>query len=192
MLGLLPWIKKEGLTLGLALLLADVLFAPRRSGSRSRLAAAAVFALLAAAALLVERELLPRGLSFFAGDWGWRVRQRLPRIGLLFGDLAGELLLPDWLGFWVAAAAALAAALVRRARAALGLFAVVLAQAGLYAFTYAATYLSPIAHVRASFVRVMAALLPLAAVGVGLGVSPDFLTFQRPRDRAETRFQKGG
>ena len=167
MLGFLPWIKKEGLPLAILFLAVLWLF-PRGLARRSRLAAAASFAILAAGAVLVERFLLPPGLSFFAGDWTSRVSSRLPRIGTLSGMLGGELAVSDWLGFWFAAALALGIALVRRLRTSLALFAVVLGQTAVYAFTYLATYLTPYSHVDASFFRLMSALLPVAAVAMGL------------------------
>ena len=105
---------------------------------------------------------------FFAGDWWQRAEQRLRHFGRILGAAGGELLATDWFGFWIVFLVALLCALLWRNGEASAVFGVVLGQTGLYVFTYVATHLNPLAHISASFFRVMSALLPVAAVGIGL------------------------
>ena len=63
---------------------------------------------------------------------------------------------------------------LRRRPLAAALGAVVLVQLAAYAGTYFATYLDPVEHIRSSFFRIAAALLPLALVAVSGGLGgPD-------------------
>lgn len=169
-LGFLPWIKKEGLTLGILLLAVGFVAARARSDRRRPLVAAILgLCLMAGSALLVETRYLPSGTSsFFAGDWWHRTGQRLHQSTGILGAMGRELLARDWFGFWIVLLIAFLCALRWRAREASAVFGVVLGQTGLYAFTYLATYLDPFAHISASFFRLMSALLPVAVVGIGL------------------------
>ncbi len=170
-LGFLPWVKKEGASLALWIVAAAaVAGAPRRSDRLRRLLPAGLLAAaMAGAAIALERRLLPRGLtSFFAGDWAVRARERLAHPLSVLAPVGREFLSPAWLGFWILAAAAFAIAWRRRRSEALAVFGIVLAQIALYVPVYFATYLEPAAHVRASFFRLLAALLPIGAVGIGL------------------------
>ena len=92
--------------------------------------------------------------------------------------MAVELSSPAWLGLWGLFAVALGVALVRRRQLAALVGAVVVAQIGVYAAVYLATYLDPSAHILSSFFRIAAALGPLAVVTVFLSLSssaPDIL-----------------
>jgi hypothetical protein len=186
-IGLLPWIKKEGLTLAVLLFSARCAVSWRRAGSSVRvegvLSIGIAAGALAAAALLVERLLLPRGLPFFVGSWWTRAWGRLLGPGPLLKAVGREMLSADWFGFWIVFAGLLALALVRRETPALAVFAAVLGQISLYVFTYFATYLDPVAHVNASFFRILGALLPLGVVGAG---------FLLPRENRLARALPGG
>jgi hypothetical protein len=84
------------------------------------------------------------------------------------GTMGEELIAPDWIGFWFVFLLASAWGIRRRDRRVAALAAVVVGQTALYLFVYLGTYLDPAAHVRSSFFRLMAALLPLAAVAAAL------------------------
>ncbi|HET9225482.1 MAG TPA: hypothetical protein VFR31_02355 [Thermoanaerobaculia bacterium] len=161
-LGFLPWIKEEGTSLALLALVAAVLIAER--GRRFPLLVPAV--LLIAGAEAVGRK-LPNALTFFVGDWKERALARLSHPGEILSALGSDLIAWDWLGFWLLFAGALALALWRRDRTALLLAGVVLIQLGLYAAVYFLTYLPPVDHIRSSFTRVVAALVPLGILTVG-------------------------
>lgn len=171
-LGFLPWVKKEGTSLAVLLLAGPVLLGSARGlPARLRRArpAAGIAAAIGVAAVLLERRLLPRGLtSFFAGDWSGRLGARIRHPIAVLAPAGRELLFPAWLGFWLFLAAGLAFALRRRRSEALAAFGVVLGQAALYLPVYFATYLDPAAHIRASLFRLLAALLPIGAVGIAL------------------------
>ena len=179
-LGFLPWIKQEGLSLALLALLAAAVIVSSGKNRRFRLAALLLPAgLLIAGALAVGRTLPQGGPSFFDGDWRGRALARLSRPGEILTMLGSDLAAPDWLGFWFLFAAGLALALWQRNRTALLLGGVVLFQLGLYAAVYFLTYVSPADHIRSSFTRIAAALVPLgiltiarAAAGRAAGLSP--------------------
>lgn len=173
-LGSLPWIKKEGLSLSLLLLAVGLLSEGSRRKRRWRgvLLAASVWAALAGGALLYEWTVLRPSPGFFAGNWWERAGSRLPHASLVLSAAARELFAPDWFGFWLLFPLAGLVAIVRRRPAAVALSGAVLVQGAVYVSVYFGTYLDPVAHVHASFFRLMAALLPLAAVAVGLAFAP--------------------
>jgi hypothetical protein len=171
--GALPWIKKQGGSLAILIVGAAALLAGRAhsrpEGKKTLIAIAAVAAGMWGAAAALEHRFLLRGrTSFFAGDWLARTRARLDHPLSVLGPAGRELLEPAWFGFWIALAAAAIWAVRRRDAEAIAAFAVVAAQAALYVMVYFATYLVPEAHVRSSLFRLLAALLPLGAVGIGL------------------------
>lgn len=170
MLGFLPWIKKEGLWLAILLLGAGWVLSRLDANRRPvQLAAAALaFAVMGGGALLVEWIYLPGGLSFMTGSWWSRVVHRVPDAMNLFSVMCEQLVAIEWLGFWFAFPLVIICAVWWRAEVVLAVCGVVLGQVGLYAAVYLATYLDPVAHITVSFSRVMGALLPLAAVGMGL------------------------
>lgn len=161
-LGFLPWLKEEGTSLALLALAAAVLISQR--GRRLRLLAPAL--LLIAGAEAVGRR-LPDALTFFVGDWKERALGRLSHPGEILKALGSDLIAWDWLGFWLLFTAALAFALWRRDRTALLLAGVVLVQLALYSAVYFLTYLPPVDHIRSSFTRIAAALVPLGVLAVG-------------------------
>ena len=173
-LGSLPWIKKEGLSLSLLLLAVGLLSreSPRERRWRGILLAPSVWAALAGGALLFEWTVLRPSPGFFAGSWLDRVESRLPHAWVVISAAARELLAPDWYGFWLLFPLGVLLAIVRRRLAALALSGAVLIQAAIYVSVYFGTYLEPVAHVHSSFFRLMAALLPLAALAVGLAFAP--------------------
>jgi hypothetical protein len=165
LLGFLSWIKQEGLSL--AILLFAAAWVMSRRGAR---AAGAVFVVTAGAALALGGG-SPSG-PFLSGDWPHRFLQRLPHAEAVLGNMVTELAASDWIGFWPAFVLAAGWAIWRRDRCAVVLSAVVAGQTALYLFVYLGTYLDPAAHIRSSFFRLMSALLPLAAVAVGLLAAP--------------------
>ena len=176
-LGFLPWIKKEGLSLALLLYAASWQIGRSRSDREKigpgafRLSGLALGA-WAGAALAVERRLLPPGGSlFFAGPWPSRVRLRVIHPGALAAAIGREVFAREWHGFWAVFLAAFAAASAVRASRILPLFAVVLGQGSLYVAVYFATALDPVAHIETSLFRILGALVPLGAVAVGLTVA---------------------
>ncbi len=166
LLGFLPWIKQEALSLAI-LLLAAGWFMSRR-GAR---AAGTVFVVTAGAALALGLA-FPPGLPFLAGDWLHRLLERLPHPGTVLGDMGEELVASDWIGFWPVFVLAAGWASWRRDRRVAALSAVVATQTAFYLFVYLGTYLDPASHIRSSFFRLMSALLPLAAVAAGLLAAP--------------------
>lgn len=188
--GFLPWIKTEGWTLAVLLVLATGvhLARGRPAGPRRRLRRLAVYLGPAAAVALGAGLAVPgvgeRQAGFFRGDWAGRGAARLAELPRLAGRLAGELSAAGWLGAWALVAVALAVAAVLaargggagavrweadlpqaaadRRRAALGLGGVAGAQLAVYAGTYLVSYIPWQLHVATSFYRVSAALLPLA------------------------------
>lgn len=167
-LGFLPWIKQEGLSLALLALLAAVLIV---SSWKQRLALLLPAGLLIAGAVAIGRA-LPPAPTFFLGDWRARALARLAQPGEILTALGADLAAPDWLGFWFLFAAALGFAVWRRHRTALLLAGVVLAQLGLYSAVYFFTYLNPADHVRSSFTRIAAALVPLGILAVAAVFDP--------------------
>ncbi len=161
-LGFLPWIKQEGLSLAILALLAGVAIVSSR---RQRLTLLFPAVLLIAGAVAIGR-MLPPGPTFFLGDWRGRALARLARPGEILTALGADLAAPDWLGFWFLFAAALGLAVWRRHRTSLLLGGVVVVQLGLYAAVYFFTYLNPADHVRSSFTRIAAALVPLGILAV--------------------------
>lgn len=183
LLGFLPWIKKEGLSLALLIFGAGWLLARRRAGWKPMQALPALvgLSLVAGGTLVVEWSYLPRGTSFFVGSWWSRAAHRVPATMDLLGAMGKELVASDWLGFWIAFPLIMAWALYRRADRTVAVCIVVVGQSALYTTTYFATYLDPVFHVNASLFRVMGALLPLAAVGVGLlGLGTERRTYHAP------------
>ncbi|MCA1609931.1 MAG: hypothetical protein LC780_03435 [Acidobacteria bacterium] len=172
-IGYLAWIKQEGMVLACLLLLAGVgiLLASRAPG---RLRAKSVAALVlpaiavAGAGAALWRLLLPPGLGFFVGDWPARGLARLRSPMALWKALAHELLAGDWLGLWIAVAAAFAAAMILRRPMAALLLSVVAVQIAGYAAVYVFTYLDPVEHIASSFFRIVAGTVPLALLGAGL------------------------
>ena len=167
-IGLLPWIKPEGLTLAILLLAAGRVMNRRPDDARGpRAAAVLIFLLMTAATLLLQRP-FPPGQPFLDGDWPRRVAERAAHPAAILRGMAAELAASDWIGFWLAFAIACAWAVRRRDRRAVALAFVIVAQTGFYLFVYLGTYLEPAAHIQSSFFRLMAALLPLAAVAAAL------------------------
>lgn len=169
-LGFLPWIKKEGLPLALLLFGAGWVISLFRCGfwRIRRVLVGVTLLVTGGGALLIEWLCLPRGLPFLTGAWWSRAEDRIPQAATLLGAMGRELGVSDWLGFWLVFPLAAAVALCWRSERVIAIFGVVLGQAGAYAFIYLGTYLDPVAHVNASFFRLMATLLPLATVGIGL------------------------
>lgn len=208
-LGFLPWIKQEGLVLGLLLLAASLLPRlpmPRMARERRGGAAAAVAAQLCgpalalmAGALAIQKLALPPGASFFLGDWWRRGLDRLPLAVDIQRRCLSLLLQPDWLGFWIVLAALTAMAAARRQRRALAVIAIVWIQVLVYDLTAVFTYLPPLAHLDAAFFRICAALVPIGLLGMAMlsrnrrnlvesfGSLPDFMTqaeLRRMREEA--------
>ena len=177
-LGFLPWIKQEGLVLGLLLLAAALLpmlptlrtAGARRGGGLATVTAAARLCgpalALMAGALAIQKRVLPPGVSFFLGDWWRRGLDRLPLAVDIQRRCLSLLLQPDWLGFWIVLAALTAVAAARRQGMALALVAIVWIQVLVYDLTALFTYLPPLAHLDASFFRICAALVPLGLLGM--------------------------
>lgn len=171
LLGLLPWIKQEGWVLS-ALLLGTVAIVAV-SDRRLRLPAYGATLGLSCGALwllqpLFHARLTRPGTGFLAGDWIARVIDRLPELPAILTPMARHLLHPAWLGLWLLFAVALVAGVLRGRWHAVALGAVVPAQLGVYALVYLATYLDPVAHIDSSFLRIAAALAPLALVSAGM------------------------
>jgi hypothetical protein len=202
-LGFLPWIKQEGLVLGLLLLAAVLLpmrpmlptlriARARRGGAGAAAAAAAQLCgpalALMAGALAIQKRVLPPGVSFFLGDWWRRGLDRQPLILEIQRRCLSLLLQPDWLGFWIVLAALTAVAVARRQGMALALIAIVWIQVLVYDLTALFTYLPPLAHLDAAFFRICAALVPIGLLGMAklsrhrgnladsFGSLPDFMT----------------
>jgi hypothetical protein len=177
-LGFLPWIKQEGLVLGL-LLLAAIPFLVRRGGRAGaaawHVALGAPALALMAAALAVQKRVLPPGVSFFVGDWWQRGLARLPAAIDIQRRCLAFLLQPDWLGFWIALAALSCVAAVRKRAVPLALFATVWIQLLVYELTALFSYLPPADHLNAAFYRISGALLPIGCLGLAalLGEAPD-------------------
>ncbi len=161
--GFLPWIKlREGLSL--VLLLAAAGFLLRRE---KRVAPPLALAILwTAAAGAVSIFLLPPGERFLAGDWLSRGLSRAAHPLAILFQLARELLARQWFGFWAVFAAGWVYSVVRKRRAAAVLTSVIAAQVAVYASVYFFTYLDPVAHIRSSFFRICAALLPAALIAL--------------------------
>lgn len=191
LLGLLPWVKQEGWVLSVLLLgalaVAAVSDPGRRSGGRLKapkplLALAATLGLpcgfLWLSQALFHARFTRPGIGFLAGDWTDRILVRLPEAPTILAALVRDLLHPAWLGLWILFPVALGTVLVRVRGAgprggrwtALGLGLAVLAQLGVYTFIYFATYLDPVAHIDSSFLRIAAALAPLAVVSAATAI----------------------
>jgi hypothetical protein len=166
--GFLPWIKlREGVSLVLLLAGAQLLFRVRRHEPLSRRLAPAAFALAGtAAAGFVSIFLLPPGEKFLVGNWVSRGLERAAHPVPIVSLLARELLAPEWFGFWVVFAAAWVYSIVRRRPTAAVLTSVIAAQIAVYASVYFFTYLDPADHIRSSFFRISAALLPAALIAL--------------------------
>lgn len=206
-LGYLPWIKQEGLVLGLLLLLlaASLLTMLPMPQARHRGGIAAAARLccpalaLMAGALAIQKLVLPPGASFFLGDWWRRGLDRLPLVVDIQRRCLSLLLQPDWLGFWIVLAVLTGVAAARRHRLALAVIAIIWIQVLVYDLTALFTYLPPLAHLDASFFRICAALVPLGLLGMAMlsrnpgklaerfGSLPDFMTqaeLRRMREEA--------
>jgi hypothetical protein len=169
LIGILPWVKKEGLVLAVLLLGAAAVIrrARRAHGWMAEFWMIAVVAMgIAAVARIIEYECLGRGLSFLAGDWRTRGMARIPQAPQIASALAREALALDWLGVWILFSIAACVAWRRRRKAALAVSAVVCAQVLVYVFVYFATYLPPVAHIESSFFRILGALEPLALIAI--------------------------
>ncbi len=177
-LGFLPWIKQEGLVLGLLLLAAAVLpmlpISPIPRARRGGAAAAAVALLcapalaLTAGALAIQKLVLPPGASFLLGDWWQRGLDRLPLAMDIQRRCFSLLLQPDWLTFWIVLAALTVVALARRHGMALAVIAIVWTQVFVYELTAVFTYLPPLAHLEAAFFRICGALVPIGLLGMAM------------------------
>jgi hypothetical protein len=175
-LGFLPWIKQEGLVLGLLLLLLlTAALLPMLQMTRARRGGAAVAAQLCgptlalmAGALAIQKRVLPPGASFLLGDWWQRGLDRLPLVMDIQRRCLSLLLQPDWLGFWIVLAALTAVALARRHGMALAVIAIVWIQVFVYELTALFTYLPPLAHLDASFFRICGALVPTGLLGMAM------------------------
>jgi hypothetical protein len=196
-LGFLPWIKQEGLVLGLLLLAAVLLpmlpmpptlriARARRGGAGAAAAAAAQLCgpalALMAGALAIQKRVLPPGASFFLGDWWRRGLDRLPLVVDIQRRCLSLLLQPDWLGFWIVLAALTAVAVARRRGMALALIAIVWFQVFVYDLTALFTYLPPLAHLDAAFFRICAALVPIGLLGMAKLSRTPVWDSNRPRD----------
>ncbi len=170
MIGFLPWIKKEGAALAAlmtaAWLLRELCLAAPLSRRRRTVELLAPVVALVGGAWAVERFALGQGLSFFAGDWLRRGLTRAREGPIISKVLLEDLLRREWLGFWLAFALIVIAGIILRRFRALLLCGVVCGQVLVYAFVYFFTYLNPQAHIRSSFYRLLAALVPLAAIGL--------------------------
>jgi hypothetical protein len=175
-LGFLPWVKQEGLVLGLLLLAAMLLLlAVLRRASRAGAGVGAAWPALCApalglmaAALAVQKLVLPPGVGFFIGDWRQRGIERLPLLIDIQRRCLSFLLQPDWLGFWIAFAALTCMAVAKKKAAPLALMAVVWIQVLIYELTAVFTYLPPPAHLDAAFFRICAPLLPIGLLAMAL------------------------
>jgi hypothetical protein len=198
-LGFLPWIKQEGLVLGLLLLAAMLLpmlpmlptlqiARARRGGAAVAGAAAAAVRLcgpalaLMAGALAFQKLVLPPGVSFFLGDWWRRGLDRLPLVVDIQRRCLSLLLQPDWLGFWIVLAALTAVAAARRQGMALAVIAIVWIQVLVYDLTAVFTYLPPLDHLDASFFRICAALVPIGLLGMAMLSRTPVWDSDRPQD----------
>ncbi len=168
LIGFLSWIKREGMLLGALVLLAGLLLMfrrPRSGGLKTTVlmtgVATALFFGSAFASLA-----LPRGFDFFAEDWAGRGLSRLRESKELLAQIFSTLVRLEWLGFWIFWIAALLVALAKRKRTASVIGAVVVIEIVSYAAVYFMTALDPISHLHASFFRLTAALVPLAALAV--------------------------
>ena len=181
LLGLLPWIKQEGWVLsasllGTAMFLTGAWDRDRSPGARRRERRAPLLALSLPCGLLWLLQPLAHapftrpGTGFLAGDWTGRVLDRLPELPAILAALARDLLDPAWLGLWLLFPLALVAGALRSRWRTVMPGGVVLAQLGVYAFVYLATWLDPVAHIDSSFLRIAAALAPLAAVSAAMAV----------------------
>jgi hypothetical protein len=167
----MPWIKTEGLLLSVLILLGFAL-ARRRMPRALRLLRFQMLGAAVTGALLVcfHALQLPTGAKFLAGNWLERILERARDPRSLLAAMGATLTHPDWIGAWILFAAALAIALLRRSRAALWIASLVIGQCVFYGFTYFATYLNPLDHVRSSFHRIMAALLPIAVAATAISL----------------------
>ncbi len=191
--GFLPWIKlREGLSLVLLLAGAELLSRKRRTGPLSRRLAPVGIALVwTAAAGLVSIFLLPPGESFLVGDWLSRGLARAAHPGPIVSLLANELLAPEWFGFWIVFAAGWVFSIARKRRTAAILTSVIAAQLAVYASVYFFTYLDPADHIRSSFFRISAALLPAALIALAAADGArgsSALTKETPLERSSSLF----
>lgn len=166
-IGALPWIKQEGWPL--ALLLAGAALAipqPTEARRTIRNALAGLALPLAAGAALFQTTALPRGKPYLDGDWRARAVERageLPELALHAARLLAD---PTLLGLWFLLPAALAAALLRRDRAAAAPLAVVHLELLLALAVVYLSYPNPYDQLNAALPRVSAALVPLGLLGV--------------------------
>ena len=171
LLGFLPWLKAEGWILlpllGLALGWAGRRRAGRPAAWSAGLVVTAAALALGSAALTAA---LPSGESFLGGDALGRIADRLPRAGEILAALAAELAAPEWLAAWFLVAAGLAVAVGRRRWLPTALGAVALAQLAASGAAYLATSMDPLQHLRVSFFRIAAGLLPLALAAASAAV----------------------
>lgn len=167
LLGFLPWIKEEGGPLCLLLVAALALLGPRAGRGRRILQLAAPALALGLLARLYAGWLLPKGYSFFDGDWAGRGLDRLSRLPAILGHLLVQLGGPSWAGLWLLFGAGLIVALWRRNRTALVLFAVISAQLAIYVGVLAVAGPDPLDHLKASALRFASVLVPLGLIAVG-------------------------
>jgi hypothetical protein len=172
MLGFLPWIKtREGLTFEVLVVAAAIVLFALRLGRRSVGPLAALLPgllVLAGGALLVQQG-LPRGEHFAGGNWWERFNGRLPEGGRILGLLARCLVSPEWLGFWLLFFVATVYFMARRHIAPAVLSLVVWLQLSVYGSVYFVTFLDWHEHLRGSFCRISAALLPLGILAASAG-----------------------
>ncbi len=189
MIGFLPWIKKEGAALAAlmtaAWLLRKLCLAAPLSRRRRTVELLAPVVALVGGAWAVERFALGPGLSFFAGDWLRRGLTRVREAPIISKALLEDLVRREWLGFWLAFALIVIAGIILRRFRALLLCSVVCGQVLVYAFVYLFTYLEPQAHIRSSFYRLLAALVPLAAIGLAAVLCEKPIPRSRGRGKIE-------
>jgi hypothetical protein len=173
LLGFLPWIKEEGGPLCLLLVTALALLGPRAGRGHRVLRLAAPALALGLLARLYVGWFLPKGYSFFDGDWAGRGVERLSRLPAILGHLLAQLGGPSWVGLWLLFGAGLIAALVRRNRTALVLFAVISAQLAIYVGVLVVAGPDPLDHLKASALRFASVLVPLGLIAVGSLLAED-------------------
>ncbi|HTO75203.1 MAG TPA: hypothetical protein VMQ61_03935, partial [Thermoanaerobaculia bacterium] len=135
LLGSLPGIKPEGLSLAVLLLAAGWVLGRSPGAGRRPPGERAVLALsvlvTAGPAIALDRA-LPPGQPFLQGEWMLRFSARLPHVLEVLRKMGEELVASDWIGFWPVFLLAAAYGIWRRDRRVAALSAVVAAQTALY------------------------------------------------------------
>lgn len=172
--GFLPWTKTEGAPLAVLLVAALAAWRWRAGGPGRRrdLAALALpAAVVAGAALAIQRLLLPPAKSFFDGALLSRLAARLGEPGPVLAAIGADLAAAEWLGAWLALLVVLFAA-ARRSTPALLLGLVVALQLAFYVAVFFATFIDVADHVETALHRIAAALLPLVALAAAALAAP--------------------